>query len=213
MSGSKTLFVLFAVSLLSACATTPLKLNDIQFEERLVETGLKVDALEKAGKLDEAGAALRNLAALNTARKEPWSRLARMHFESGNYGAAIIAADEVLQRDSSDLAAKSTRAVSGLRVAARSLEDIQKDQALAGAARPDAQKLATLLRETLGEPVLVPPSAPVVEPPAEVRKPLRKRRARSARKASPTPSAATSSVPTSAAKADRAGTNPFGALK
>ena len=93
-------------------------------------------------------------------------RLARLHFEGGNYGEAITAADEVLQRDPADLSAKSIRAVSGLRVATRSLEDIQQDQTLAGAARPDARRLAMLLRATLGEDVLVPPVV-VVEPPPE----------------------------------------------
>ena len=211
MFASRTVLMLLVVSLLSACATAPRQLDDVQFDEKLVETDLKVEALGKAGKMEEASVALTRLAALNTARKEPWSRLARMHFESGNYGAAITAADEVLQRDSSDLAAKSIRAVSGLRVAARSLVDIQKDQTLAGAARPDAQKLATLLRETLGEPVLVPPTTPVVEPPEEVRRPVRKRRVRRVRNVSPAPAAV--SVPAAPARADGASANPFGALQ
>lgn len=210
---SRTLQVLLLVSLLSACASAPLQLTDVQFDEKLAETDLKVDAFGKAGKLDEASLALKGLAAMNTARKEPWLRLARIHFDNGNYGEAITAADEVLQRDSSDLAAKSIRAVSGLRVATRSLEDIQKDQSLAGAARPDAEKLATLLRETLGEAVLVPPIV-VPEPPQEVRKPVRKRRPRRIRKVPAVPTAAAAdSAPVSPARAGGASANPFGALQ
>lgn len=201
--------ILLAAALSAACATKPVQLSDREFDEKLAETELKADALGKEGKLNEASASLKGLAALNTARKEPWLRLARLHFEGGNYGEAITAADEVLQRDPADLSAKSIRAVSGLRVATRSLEDIQQDQTLAGAARPDARRLAMVLRATLGEDVLVPPVV-VVEPPPEpeVRKPVRKRRVRRARPARPA-----SPTPTPAAQLAPASGNPFGVLQ
>ena len=66
--------------------------------------------------------------------RSPGCALARLHFEGATMAKVITAADEVLQRDPADLSAKSIRAVSGLRVATRSLEDIQQDQTLAGAA-------------------------------------------------------------------------------
>lgn len=208
---SRVLMIATTLALLGGCASKPVQLNDIQFDERLVETELKLEALGKEGKADEASAALKDLAALNTTRKEPWLRLARMHFEAGNYGEAITAADEVLQRDPADLAAKSIRAVSGLRVAARSLKDIQEDQSLAGAAEPDAQKLATLLRETLGEPVLVPPVVKVEPPPVEeAPKPVRKRRARRVRVVPPAAPAPASVAPAEPAAPTG---NPFGALQ
>ena len=74
-----------------------------------------------------------------------------------NYGEAIVAADEVLQRDPADRVAKSVRAVSGLRVATESIADLRNDEDMKGSARADAVSLAKVMRETLGEDVLVPP--------------------------------------------------------
>lgn len=132
-------------------------------------------------------------------KKQPWARIAQAQFDARNYGSAIAAAQEVLQRDTTDVTAKSIMAVSGLRVSANALEQLRLANALGGSTRDEAQALARIMRDALGESILPPPVAaptanekPVVRPP-----PVRRA----------TPSAA---EPTPAAEPKR---NPFDALK
>ncbi|WP_246116342.1 tetratricopeptide repeat protein [Denitromonas halophila] len=146
--------VLFGVQ---ACATKPLPLSQEAFSSAMAVSGVKVDVLVDEAKLDEAVGLLAKMAEDNPAQKEPWVRMARIHFEAENYGNAIVAADEALHRDSTDMTAKGLRAVSGLRVATQSLAELRDDTNLKGSARADALSLAKVLRETLGEDVLVPP--------------------------------------------------------
>ncbi|QID19751.1 tetratricopeptide repeat protein [Nitrogeniibacter mangrovi] len=150
----------------------------------------QVDLLVGENKRAEAVGLLRQVARQNPARKAPWARLVKLYFEAGNYGEAIVASDEVLQRDPADRVAKSVRAVSGLRVATRSLAELRNDEEMTGSARVDAVNLAKVLRETLGEAVLVPPveeadDAPPVEKHVQrrVRRPRRERPARLAKPA------------------------------
>ncbi len=175
----------WVVVLTSACATAPKPLSDIEFAKFMESSEVKVDALMGENKRDEAAGVLKQLAKTNPARKAPWAKLAKIHFEAGNYGEAIVAADEVLQRDPADRVAKSVRAVSGLRVATQSLTDLRTDEDLKGSARADAVNLAKVLRETLGEDVLVPPVEDKVEEvekqKVQVRR-YRKRRTRDADK-------------------------------
>lgn len=84
-------------------------------------------------------------------RKEPWLRIAQLHFEAHDYGQAILSAEEVLERDEKDQLAKSILAVSGLRVSARALAKLREDQVITGDVRLEARMLAKTLRETLGE--------------------------------------------------------------
>lgn len=90
------------------------------------------------------------------ADKQPWVQLAQLHFEQGQYASAITAGQEVLARDAGNLDARSIVLVSSLRLAARSLEELSASNQLAGDTRTEARKVAHLLRETLGETVLVP---------------------------------------------------------
>jgi len=142
---------------LSGCATTSTPLSDIDFAKYMESSEKKVDALVGENKRDEAAGLLKQVANANPARKAPWAKLAKLQFEAGNYGEAIVAADEVLQRDPADRVAKSVRAVSGLRVATESIADLRNDEDMKGSARADAANLARVMRETLGEEVLVPP--------------------------------------------------------
>ena len=143
--------------LLVGCASTPKPLTQSELDELMTQSEQKVEVLLGEQKRDEAVGVLNQIAKMNPARTEPWSRLSRVHFDSGNYGQAIVAADEVLQRDPTDREAKSVRAVSGLRVATQSLTQLRFDTQMKGSARADAIGLAKVLRETLGEEVLVPP--------------------------------------------------------
>ncbi|MCB4359507.1 tetratricopeptide repeat protein [Quatrionicoccus australiensis] len=120
------------------------------------QSDLKVDSLLAKGNQEEAIGVLADVAKKNPTRKEPWLRMAKAYFDAENYGQAIVASDEVLQRDSTDRTAKSILAVSGLRVATRSLTELRADAELRGNARSDAVSLAKALRETLQEDVLVP---------------------------------------------------------
>lgn len=94
------------------------------------------------------------------AAKEPWTKLAEDYFESANYGQAILAAQEVIQRDPQDSVATSVLAVSGLRVSAAALKSMHdQNNKLSGGPRSEAQALAKTLRDALGETELVPQAA------------------------------------------------------
>lgn len=140
---------------LSGCATTGGGSKQ-DFSILMEQSDLKVDGLLAKGNQEEAIVVLAEVAKKNPTRKEPWLRMAKTYFDAENYGQAIVASDEVLQRDSTDRTAKSILAVSGLRVATRSLAELRANAELKGSARSDAASLAKALRETLGEDVLVP---------------------------------------------------------
>ena len=99
----------------------------------------------------------RAAAAAYPARKEPWSKLADSYFEANDYGNAILAAQEVLQRDATDTVANGMLAVSGLRVSTAALAELRKQKSLGSDTRAQAEEIVQGLRETLREPVLVPP--------------------------------------------------------
>lgn len=92
----------------------------------------------------------------NPTDKQPWIKLAQLHFEQNQYAQAITAGQEVLSRDSSNLDARSIVLVSSLRIAAKSLEELSISNQLAGDTKTEARKVTHMLRETLGETVLVP---------------------------------------------------------
>lgn len=107
------------------------------------------------------------------ADKNPWARMAQTRYDAGQYGDAIINAQEVLVRDPADKLANSVIAISGLRLSTRALADLSRQNNLSGPLRTESQDLAKLLRESLGETVLVPTPAaaqargdkPPVRPP------------------------------------------------
>lgn len=120
------------------------------------------DLMKEAQQAVVSGARLRAQTLLeeatrsNPTDKQPWIKLAQLHFEQGRYAQAITAGQEVLARDSANLDARSIVLVSSLRIAAKSLEELRDSNQLAGDTRTEARKVTHLLRETLGETVLVP---------------------------------------------------------
>lgn len=199
---------LLALVVLTGCASAPQKMSQDEYSQYLKTTSLQVDQLLAESKRDEAVGLLTQAADVNPASKDPWVRLARIHFDGGKYGEAIVAAGEVLQRDPADRLAKSVRAVSGLRVATESLADLRNDTELSGSARGDAIALAKVMRESLGESVLVPPPTPEE---LEARRLAEERERTQKEKAKPKARAKKRAEAPSAAAPSSAG--PFGALK
>src|SRR5574343_1326438 len=198
------LVIIFGSALaLTGCASKNAPMTQEEFSTAMAQSNASADAMLEKGNREEAVKILDDLAKKNPGRKDPWVRLAKIHFDGENYAQAIFAADEALQRDNADRTAKSIRAVGGLRVAAQSLADLRGDVELKGDARSDAVGLAKVMRETLGEDVLVPPEEKKKKPTPVARpKPV-----------TVAPLAQTTAMPVSGQKASPAagGGNPFGA--
>ncbi|MCC4116952.1 tetratricopeptide repeat protein [Aromatoleum toluclasticum] len=202
------------VLLVTGCASTPGSMSQDDYSQYLKTTTLQVDQLLAESKRDEAVNLLSKAAELGPASKEPWVRIARIQFDGGKYGEAIVAAGEVLQRDPADRVAKSVRAVSGLRVATESLADLRNDTEMTGSARGDAVALARVMRESLGESVLIPPPTPEeleARRLEEEREKAQKQKARPKARVKKSMPAASEGRPPAATAAS--GSGPFGALK
>lgn len=197
----RTLVMLASTAvLLAGCATSnPGPQSDESFKQSMSEA----EAALASGQREQAINLFEQIAKNNPTREEPWSRMAQIEFGAEHYPQAIVAAEEALQRDATDRKAKSVLAVSGLRVARRSLQELRADSALAGDVRSDAQLLAQMLRDTLGEQVLFPRDKNA----APAAKPVPRRRAAPAK---PTAAAAQPAQP---AAAGGGSADPFGALR
>lgn len=160
---------------LSACSTTPKALPAPQLDELLS----KASAAAASGNKEEAVSLWKQSAAAYPAEKTPWSAIAQTRYEAGQYGDAIQAALEVLVRDPNDTLANSIVAISGLRLSTRALNDLSRQNSLSGSIKSESQDLAKLLRDSLGETVLVPPPP---APPAAREREREQRPARVARK-------------------------------
>lgn len=162
---------LVLLSLLGACATTG--------GESASDYGSLMSQAESAvsaGRVDAALADFADAAKADPTRKEPWVRSAQLQFDKSNYARAIVAAEEVLQRDPDDLVADGILTVSGFRIANHSLQRLQGRGALASeTARREAETLAGTLKATMGDDILAP---------EEPQKAAAARRPRPARRAS-----------------------------
>jgi ABC-type Na+ efflux pump permease subunit len=127
--------------------------------DRIVDNLAAADKAMKAGKTSVAMEQLDEAIRLEPSSKHPWLKKAQIYFDARQYGQAISAAQEVQQRDNSDLTAKSILAVSGLRVSADALDQLRKANEVTGSTRTEAESVSKLIREALGEPILVPPTA------------------------------------------------------
>jgi len=144
--------------LLAACASRSTPPSPDQAAADLQTRAEQAQSARQAGDLPKASALLHDAANAHPTDKQPWVKLAQMQFESGNYSAAIVSAEEALQRDAADQTALSVLSVSGLRIAANSLQQLRKTSAVSGSTRVEAEALAHTIRESLGEDVLVPPA-------------------------------------------------------
>ena len=150
--------------------------------------------------------------------KRPWLRLAQSYFDAADYGNAVLAAQEVVQRDPADGVAQGLLAVSGLRISTTALSALRNQNSLNTSTRSEAEDMARNLRSILGEAVLVPKpedaasAAVKAQPPKAVRRPVVRRGAPAAAAAAPAAPAATP-APAPAPPAKAAPSNPFGAFQ
>jgi len=223
--------IVSVLSNLMACSSAPKK-DDVAarlaVQEQVNENLAAADKAQKQGKTDQAIEQLDLAIKADPSVKAPWLKKAQIHFDARQYGQAITEAQEVLQRDVNDLTAKSILAVSGLRVSALALEQLRKANEVNGSTRSEAESVARLIREALGEPILVPqlPVAAASEPVKS--KPSARASSRTAMAASggarpnsgpvaaptaATPIKSTSASAGGAGAASGGRNNPFGALQ
>lgn len=197
------------VLFLGACSSGPAPVKALA-QPSYADLMTSAEEAQRKGGIVEAMGFYEKATKADPSKKQPWARIAQAQFDARNYGSAITAAQEVLQRDTTDVTAKSIMAVSGLRVSASALEQLRLANALGGSTRDEAQTLARIMRDALGESILpattptpaaAPGTAPVARPvvPPVVR-----------RVAPPTPQAAPAAASAPAAEPKR---NPFDALK
>ena len=146
--------VLACTLALSACTSGPAVKAPLKLEDMMAQA---VTA-SNAGHKEAAIGLWQQAATAYPTDKEPWLRVAQTKYEAGQYGEAIISAQEVLVRDPADKVANSIVAISGLRLSTRALADLSRQNNLSGSLRTESKDLAKLLRESLGEEVLVPPA-------------------------------------------------------
>jgi tetratricopeptide (TPR) repeat protein len=151
-------------AVLSACSTTPTVPAGPPKLDELLSQASQASA---SGNKEQAIALWQQSAVAYPAEKTPWTHIAQTRYEAGRYGDAIQAALEVLVRDPNDTLANSIVAISGLRLSTRALGDLSRQNNLSGSTRTESQELARLLRENLGETVLVPPAPPAAPPVRE----------------------------------------------
>lgn len=181
---------------LSACSTTETaKVGQAPAKPSVTDLLAKADQASHAGQKEQAVTLWKQAAALSPADKAPWASIAQTRYDAGQYGEAIVSAQEVLVRDPNDRVANSIIATSGLRLSTRALADLSRQNNLNGSVKTEAQDLAKLLRESLGEAILFPTAAtqPAVTPPKPNTGKGRKSKAK--------------------AEDSSSGANPFGALK
>jgi tetratricopeptide (TPR) repeat protein len=149
--------VVSCVVLLSACANKPTSALDQT--KPAIELSVLMDKAATAEKEKHFDVALRQYeeaAKLYPSSSLPWVRIAQIRYEAGNYGEAISAAQQAVAREERNNVAHSILAVSGLRVSSIALDELRRHNDLSGSVQKEAQELARVLRESLGEQVLVP---------------------------------------------------------
>ncbi len=158
----RQLLVVGAIAVLAGCAIPPKQ--PVEAAPPLAPAVVSMDewmnrgdAALKDGDHAKARNAWRAAARDYPTAKQPWLKLSEDFFNAFDYGNAVLAAQEALQRDPRDRTANSVLAVSGLRLTAGSLAALREDGAYPVGSRTEAVSVTKALREALGEPVLVPP--------------------------------------------------------
>ena len=195
---------------LSGCATN--RAGDVRDAKELAPTVeplaeflSRAQAADAAdGGRERARMIYRDAAKAYPTDKRPWLRLAQSYFDLGDYGNAVLAAQEVVQREPGDMTAHSILAVGGLRISTAALAALRGQNSLNSPTRAEAEQMARTLRAILGETVLVPRQA-ATDSAAPAPKPRSRRRA--------TADTAPASTAKPVAPVTAPAGNPFGALK
>jgi Flp pilus assembly protein TadD len=174
---------------LTACGTAAIKKPELPLPPPVEQTLAKASEASTAGNKEQALTLLKEANSAYPDDKTPLLEMAQIKYDGGQYGEAILDAQQALSRDPTDTRANSIIAISGLRLSTAALADLARQKNLSKNVRTESEDLAKLLRESLKEEVLIP------TPPA---KPQPRQRARVVRKVAP--------------KAAEAA-DPFGALK
>jgi len=183
------------LTVMAGCATAP---GSKPAEATVPPTPTLQQFLDEAAKAKAEGgrekerSTYRAAAAAHPTSKEPWLKLAEGYFEDSDYGNTILSSQEVLHRDNADTTANSLLAVSGLRVASSALGALREQRNLGADTRKQAEGVAQVLRDVLGEPVIVPKQE---VPPVTVKRPATKQASKATASA---PSTAVVPAPTSA---------------
>lgn len=147
------------VASLAACSTTkPVAPPPVP---KLTDMLSQASQAEKSGAKEQAVTLWKKAATAYPTDKTAWGSIAKTRFDSGLYGDAIIAAQEVLVRDPNDKTAHSIIVTSGVRLAVKSVGDLSRINGFSGPLRAEAQDLQRVLKESLGANV---------EPVADTRK-------------------------------------------
>lgn len=179
---------------LGACSSTPSPVKAV-LPPSYADLMASAEEAHRKGGVVEAMGFYEKAAKADPSKKQPWVRIAQAQFDARNYGSAITASQEVLLRDTSDITAKSIMAVAGLRVSAYALDQLRMANAVGGNTREEAQALARIMRDSLGETIL-PPAVPVaaqaadkpaVPRPVVVPQPVRRPAAAASMPATPEP--------------------------
>lgn len=192
---------------LVGCSVAP-KLEEVKplapVAEPIGDSLARAQAVEVGeGGREQARQIYREAAKAYPADKRPWLRLAQSFFDARDYGNAVLAAEEVVQRDASDTTAQSLLVVSGLRISTAALSTLRNPTYMNSSTRQEAEGMAQSLRSILGEPVLVPRSVEAEAP-----------RPKTGAKPQIRPRAVAGSIAPAAAVNPKAAapSNPFGAL-
>lgn len=157
-----------AMALVGALGTLPGCFNILPKESRPVAPAFQpnykdlvqsADEASKSGDSAEAVTIYEKATRLEPARKEPWLRMAQLHFEARSYGLAIIAAQEVQMRDNTDISAKNILAASGLRVASRALDALRASKVTLALTLDEARAVSNMI---MGLPDSDPQPLPLV---------------------------------------------------
>lgn len=189
--------------LLAGCAGTAAKPGPTDVNTAIEQAS----SLAEAGQTAEALALLDAAATLDPSSAKPWLKRAQIEFQAANYAGAIHSAEQAKSRDPTDKDARSIAIVAALRIAIGGLAELRGSESMGGNAYAEAQRMAAVLKASLGTDTLVPAedataSGLVAEPPPAAPEPKRKPATRTAAKPAKKP------VPAAPAPAGEA-SNPF----
>jgi|GEM_PF-2290512 len=210
---TRTIVVLAAVLGLAACAVNPTQPAPAPQTEALPELMHQAETAAAAGDKAKARDLYQAASKNDPTSKLPWVKLAEGYFEEGDYGNAVLAAQEVLHRDNTDSVGAGILAVSGLRISTAALTVLRQQNNINAGTRGEAETLTRNLRELLGEQILVPRPVEAAAPPPRQRARVAASASAAAGTSGTKAPAANAAPAASAATASRGSGNPFDKLK